>query len=93
LSDDRIVERTLDDLRRLVGLRGAPRLVHLARWSRSMPRYAVGHLDLVKGIEHLTGARAGLALAGNAYRGIGVPDCIRSGEAAADLVAVQLFPI
>jgi oxygen-dependent protoporphyrinogen oxidase len=93
LSDDLIVEKTMDDLNRLLGLRGAPALVHLARWSRSMPRYAVGHLDLVDGIEQLAGVHSGLALAGNAYRGIGVPDCIRSGEAAADLVTDRLFPI
>jgi oxygen-dependent protoporphyrinogen oxidase len=92
LSDGEIVERTLRDLGRLLGVRAAPTLTHLARWSRSMPRYAVGHLDRVAGIERLAGMHAGFALAGNAYRGIGLPDCIRSGEAAADLVSVQFFP-
>jgi oxygen-dependent protoporphyrinogen oxidase len=92
LSDDQIIERTLGDLGRFLGLRAAPTFVHVARWRRAMPRYAVGHLDLVSDIERLAGAHAGFALAGNAYRGIGIPDCIRGGESAARLVLVQLFP-
>ncbi len=83
LPGEAIAARVLDDLRPLLGLRGGPRLTHVSVWPRSMPHYHVGHLDLVARIERLTAAHPGLALAGNAYRGVGVPDCIRSGEAAA----------
>jgi oxygen-dependent protoporphyrinogen oxidase len=86
LSDQEITGRTLADLKALVGARGAPVLTHLARYPRSMPHYHVGHLDLVDRIEEGVRRHPGLALAGNGYRGIGIPDCVRSGEAAAEAV-------
>ncbi len=49
-----------------------------------MPQYEVGHLDRINEIENEIKNLPGLALAGNAYRGAGIPDCIRSGEAAAE---------
>ena len=48
-----------------------------------MPQYEVGHLDRIAEIEHAVAQLPGLVLAGNSYRGAGIPDCIRSGEAAA----------
>jgi oxygen-dependent protoporphyrinogen oxidase len=51
-----------------------------------MPQYEVGHLERVSEIERMAGELPGLALAGNAYRGAGIPDCIRSGEAAAEFL-------
>ena len=47
-----------------------------------MPQYTVGHLDRVKQIEGLL--PPGIFLAGNGYRGIGVPDCVRTGKEAAE---------
>jgi oxygen-dependent protoporphyrinogen oxidase len=53
-----------------------------------MAQYTVGHLERLERIESLRKQLPGLALAGNGYRGIGVPDCVRSGEeAAAEVVA------
>ena len=92
LSDDVITERVLGELRTLLGIHGEPALAHVARWPCSMPQYAVGHLDLVSDIEARTLRHPGLALAGNAYRGIGIPDCVHSGENAAASITVQLFP-
>jgi len=59
-----------------------------------MPQYHVGHRERVSRIRTLLAGHARLALAGNAYDGVGVPDCVQSGEAAAErifssLVAVQ----
>jgi len=55
-----------------------------------MAQYGVGHLDRLDRIEKLRAQSPGLTLAGNAYRGIGVPDCVRSGrEAAKQLLAMQ----
>jgi oxygen-dependent protoporphyrinogen oxidase len=56
-----------------------------------MPQYHLGHLARVERIERRVAAVPWLALAGNAYRGVGVPDCVRSGERAAEraLAAVQ----
>ena len=72
------------DLRELLGISEEPLFVESAKWERSMPQYEVGHLDRVNEIEKLAGELPGLALAGNSYRGAGIPDCIRSGESAVE---------
>jgi protoporphyrinogen/coproporphyrinogen III oxidase len=72
------------ELRSILGLRGEPAVEAVRRYDRAMPQYHVGHLDRVAEIESLTTAQPGLALAGNAYRGVGLPDCIHSGRVAAD---------
>jgi oxygen-dependent protoporphyrinogen oxidase len=74
------------DLRELLGISEDPLFVEVAKWERSMPQYEVGHLDRVNAIEDLAKQLPGLALAGNSYRGAGIPDCIRSGEAAAEML-------
>ena len=58
----------------------------MTRWVDSMPQYAVGHLNLVAEIEQRVAKLDGFALAGAAYRGVGVPDCVHSGEQAAEAV-------
>jgi oxygen-dependent protoporphyrinogen oxidase len=55
-----------------------------------MPQYHLGHLERVKRIRERVASLPGLALAGNAYTGLGIPDCIRSGELAADLIVSNL---
>jgi oxygen-dependent protoporphyrinogen oxidase len=74
------------NLRELLGINEDPLFVEVAKWKDSMPQYEVGHLDRVNEIEKLTSELPGLALAGNAYRGAGIPDCIRSGETAAEIL-------
>lgn len=72
------------DLRELLNIDGRPLFTEMAKWERSMPQYEVGHLDRMTEIDNEAGKLSGLALAGNAYRGAGIPDCIRSGETAAE---------
>ena len=72
------------DLRELLGINGDPLFAETAKWERSMPQYEVGHLDRVTAIENELKKLPGLSLAGNSYRGAGIPDCIRSGETAAE---------
>jgi len=74
----------------LLGATAPPVHAGIARWPGSMPQYHVGHLEVVGALEHLAAAHPGLALAGNAYRGVGIPQCIRSGRAAAEQMAQQL---
>jgi oxygen-dependent protoporphyrinogen oxidase len=74
------------DLRELLNIDGSPLFTEVAKWERSMPQYEVGHLERVSEIENGIRGLPGLALAGNAYRGAGIPDCIRSGEAAAEIL-------
>jgi oxygen-dependent protoporphyrinogen oxidase len=82
--DDVLVRDVLADLRRLLDTRGEPLAASLVRYPESMPQYTLGHLDRVADIAHRLARRPGLVLAGNAYHGIGLPDCIHSGERAAD---------
>jgi oxygen-dependent protoporphyrinogen oxidase len=79
-----------DELAALLGIRAAPVLQRVHRHPRAMPQYRVGHLDRIGEIETALGHHHGLAVAGNAYRGIGIPDCVRSGEAAARGVMAEL---
>jgi oxygen-dependent protoporphyrinogen oxidase len=86
LPDGDIRRIVLRDLEELLGLSGEPELFEVARWRSMMPQYHVGHLDLVRQIEERAASIPNFALAGNAYRGVGVPFCIRSGEQAAESV-------
>jgi len=84
LDETEMSRKVEADLRELLGIREDPRFIEVAKWERSMPQYEVGHLDRVSEIEKLVSGLPGLSLAGNAYRGAGIPDCVRSGEAAAE---------
>lgn len=84
LDDRAMAAAVREELAALLGVRAEPLFTRIARWPASMPQYAVGHLDRVAAIERCVTRLEGLALAGNAYRGVGVGDCVRSGEAAAD---------
>lgn len=83
LPDEALRAAVREELAELLGVRGEPALWHVARWRGAMPQYHVGHCERVARIESLVAALPGLALAGNAYRGVGVPHCIHSGEEAA----------
>ena len=83
LDEAELLPRIDADLRELLGITGRPLFTEVAKWERSMPQYEVGHLDRVAEIENEIHKLTGLALAGNSYRGAGIPDCIRSGETAA----------
>jgi protoporphyrinogen/coproporphyrinogen III oxidase len=94
LADAEILGIVGGELRQILGITAEPRFARVYRWRAAMAQYAVGHLDRLERIEHLRRQLPGLSLAGNAYRGIGVPDCVRSGQEAADqaLAAVGLAP-
>jgi oxygen-dependent protoporphyrinogen oxidase len=87
------VRRELSEIlgRGVIGPHIEPEHVQINRWRRSMAQYAVGHQDRMKRINEHVAALPGLALAGNAYDGIGIPDCIRLGrQAAKRLVSAQV---
>jgi protoporphyrinogen/coproporphyrinogen III oxidase len=86
LPDADIRRIVLDELGELIGLSGEPELFEVARWLGVMPQFHVGHLEAVRRIEERATALPHFALAGNAYRGVGIPFCIRSGELAAERV-------
>ncbi|HEV3416993.1 MAG TPA: protoporphyrinogen oxidase [Pirellulales bacterium] len=83
LSDADLEQFVSEELGDLLGITGQPLWTMIARWSQSMPQYHLGHLDRVARIEARARALPGLALAGNAYRGVGIPQAIHSGEEGA----------
>ncbi|MDQ1590307.1 MAG: protoporphyrinogen/coproporphyrinogen oxidase [Pyrinomonadaceae bacterium] len=83
LDDERMIAAVQADLRALVGIERAPLFAHVERWPRSMAQYHFGHLARVARIRRRLQHFPTLQLAGNAYGGAGIPDCIRSGHAAA----------
>jgi protoporphyrinogen/coproporphyrinogen III oxidase len=84
LPDDDIKQLVRQELADLIGMTGEPEFCDVVRWQGMMPQYHVDHLDLVAKIEQRATAIANFALAGNAYRGVGIPFCIHSGEQAAE---------
>lgn len=89
-GDGPLVDRLTADLRDAIGLQSMPLDAHVTRWEQSVPMYAPGHFERVQRIEHHVEQLPGIALAGAAYRGVGVPQCIAQGRAAAQQVLRQL---
>ncbi len=85
-SDDAIIAVVRNELQQILGLRAEPLFARVYKWKSAMAQYGVGHLEHLDRIEQLRQQLPGLALAGNGFRGIGVPDCVRSGGEAAKQV-------
>ncbi|MDA1231564.1 MAG: protoporphyrinogen oxidase, partial [Planctomycetota bacterium] len=83
-DSETIVDFVNDELRSIFGMNTEPMFSEVIRYSKAMPQYHVGHLDRVAGIESLLHDYPGLHFAGSAYTGVGIPDSIASGRAAAD---------
>jgi oxygen-dependent protoporphyrinogen oxidase len=86
-SDDTVTASALEELRRIVPFTARPLFARVYRWPRAMAQYTVGHPARMAEFETRLGAIPGLYVAGNAYQGIGVPDCIRMGRSAAERIA------
>jgi protoporphyrinogen/coproporphyrinogen III oxidase len=86
-TDDQIVGIVRRELQQILGphiagLRAEPHFARVYKWKSAMAQYGVGHLERLDRIERMRRQWPRLALAGNGYRGIGVPDCVRSGQDA-----------
>jgi oxygen-dependent protoporphyrinogen oxidase len=87
-SDDALVAVVHRELKEILGIEAEPEYTQVSRWRRAMAQYAVGHQERIARIAARVATLPGLRLAGNAYDGIGIPDCIRLGrQAARELVA------
>jgi oxygen-dependent protoporphyrinogen oxidase len=84
LDDDEMAAVVRAELREIMGITAEPEFVQTFRWPRGMPQYRVGHVELVGHIEAAVAAVPGIELAGGAYHGIGIGDCLREGAAAAE---------
>jgi protoporphyrinogen/coproporphyrinogen III oxidase len=82
LSDDAILRIVRDELSQIIRLTAEPLFTRVFKWKGAMAQYGVGHLERLQRIASLRQRHPGLALAGNGYNGIGVPDCVRSGTEA-----------
>jgi oxygen-dependent protoporphyrinogen oxidase len=88
--DEEVIHIVREDLRQIIKLTADPIFSRVYRWKGAMAQYGVGHLERLQRIESLLQQLHGMALAGNGYRGIGVPDCIRSGGEAANRALLAL---
>lgn len=90
LPEKEMVELVLKEIKEILGVSAKPLFYEVFRWPQGMAQYKVGHLERLAKIENLIQEMPGLALAGSSYRGIGVPDCIKSGrEAVRNLLKLQ----
>lgn len=90
LDDEALAATAEAELAALLGVTGRPELARVHRHPAAMPQYRVGHLELVARIEERLARHPGLALAGSAYRGVGIADTIHSGETAASRLLTAL---
>jgi oxygen-dependent protoporphyrinogen oxidase len=92
LCDHEFLSLALRDLRQYLGIKADPVWHDITRWPESMPQYRVGHAKLVAAMHEQVQKMPGLYLAGGAYAGVGIPDCIATGETAA-LSATQYLKV
>lgn len=83
LSDAALGQLAHEEISAILGIRAAPDWFRVHRWPRAMPQYTLGHADRLARISAALGRHPGLQLAGAAYQGVGLPDAIASGQAAA----------
>lgn len=81
-DDQFLISRAVSELGKLIRATGEPLYRELVRHPRRMPQYDVGHLGLLERVERRVAALPGLEIAGSSYHGVGIPDCVASGEKA-----------
>ncbi len=86
MADAELLPLVLGHLKPLLRIEGQPMFCDIAHWPRTMPQYHVGHQERVARIEARLALLPGLKMAGSAFRGVGLPDCIHSGESAAEQI-------
>ncbi|MEZ5382504.1 MAG: protoporphyrinogen oxidase [Microthrixaceae bacterium] len=90
LTDEQLVDRMVEELRRATGLSGAPMQAHVSRWPDALPQLEVGHLEKLATVRSALARLPGLALAGAAYDGLGISSCIAAGRRSADALIDEL---
>lgn len=89
-DDEALIQIARDELKDILQIVAEPLFAKIFCWPQGMPQYNLGHVERVTRIERRVQSIVGLFLAGAAYRGVGIPDCIRSGNAAASQ-AIKFF--
>jgi oxygen-dependent protoporphyrinogen oxidase len=84
VPEGELIRDVLAELKELLGLTAVPLFTRVTRWNGAMAQYGLGHKKRVAEIRALAAQHPGLYLAGNAYDGIGIPDCIRGARTAVE---------
>lgn len=90
LSNEELAELAEQEVGELLHIQGKPLVQSVWRHTSAMPQYRVGHLERVARVEERLTRLDGLAVAGSSLRGVGIPRCVESGEAAAEKIMVQI---
>lgn len=85
-GEGELLEVAKEELKLTLGITAEPLVSRVFLWDKAMPQYNLGHPEILKRVDTALEKHPGLALAGNGYRGIGIPDCIHSGELAVERV-------
>ncbi len=89
LSDEELVALVQAEIAEIMGVTAKPIMHRIFRWPKSNPQYDVGHLDRVAEMESLATSIPGLYLTGSAFRGVGIPDCVKSAMNTVDQILAQ----
>jgi oxygen-dependent protoporphyrinogen oxidase len=89
-NENELLDLAKEELRVTLEITNEPLLYRVFMWDKAMPQYNLGHPEILKRIDSALKKHPGLALAGNGYRGIGIPDCIRSGELAVHSISQKV---
>jgi len=89
-EDAELIRLACADLNDLLNISGSPMFTVVSRWPDSMAQYDVGHLNRIAALREKVDKHTCLALAGNGFEGVGIPDCVRAGETAAESIAADL---
>lgn len=93
MEDPSMIETVQKEISSLLGIKSNPVFTIIKRYPESMPQYHVGHREFVEGIQREIKKLNGVEIAGNAFGGVGIPDCINSGERAAERVLQSLYTV
>ncbi len=91
LDDEAMIQMVREELADIMGVTAEPEIAVIFRWHKGNPQYDVGHLERVAKLEAM--CESGLLLAGSAYRGVGIPDCVHNGQRTAEAVFNYLTEI
>jgi oxygen-dependent protoporphyrinogen oxidase len=83
-DDGHLLSIAQNEIRETLGINAPPLFHRIFRYPKAMPQYNLGHLERLAAIKTRMATHPGLFLAGAAFRGVGIPDCIASGEEAAE---------
>jgi len=84
MEDGKIGDLVLQELRQILGLKSDPEFVRIYRWQKAIPQYTLGHGRILERLANAVARHPGLHITGNAYRGIGINDCVENAYRLAE---------